>query len=46
LIITSLEAQYFNKGEWVDKVKAMPENKDEPAKGAILITPELIIKSA
>ena len=40
------EAQYFNKGKWIDRVKAMPENKDEPAKGAILVTPELVIKPA
>jgi len=40
------KAQYLNKGKWVDEVKAMPENKDEPAKGAILFTPNLIMKSA
>lgn len=40
------KAEYFNKGKWVDKVKAMPENEGLPAKGAILVKVELIIKSA
>ncbi|MFC1723054.1 pyridoxamine 5'-phosphate oxidase family protein [Nanoarchaeota archaeon] len=31
-------AEYFSSGEWLDKVKAFPENKDYPAKGAILVT--------
>jgi len=40
------KAEYFDKGKWVEKVKAMPENEGEPAKGAILVKVELIIKSA
>jgi len=40
------KAKYFNGGEWVDKVKAMPENKGLPAKGAILVSVNLIIQSA
>lgn len=40
------KAEYFDKGKWVEKVKAMPENEGEPAKGAILVKIELIIKSA
>lgn len=40
------EAQYFSSGEWVEKVKALPENKGMPAKGALLITVNKIIKSS
>lgn len=40
------KANYFNKGKWVDKVKAMPENRGLPTKGAILVKVGLIIKSA
>jgi predicted pyridoxine 5'-phosphate oxidase superfamily flavin-nucleotide-binding protein len=40
------KAKYFDKGEWLNKVKVMPENKGLPAKGAILVKVELIIKSA
>ncbi|NQT49922.1 pyridoxamine 5'-phosphate oxidase family protein [Candidatus Kuenenbacteria bacterium] len=31
-------AEYFTSGEWYDKVKQLPENIDEPCKGALLIT--------
>ena len=30
-------AEYFSEGKWLDKVKAIPENKEFPCKGAILI---------
>ncbi|HCX45376.1 TPA: hypothetical protein DGT35_02115 [Patescibacteria group bacterium] len=30
-------AEYFIKGAWIDYVKSIPENKDEPCKGAIVI---------
>lgn len=39
-------AEYFDEGEWLNKVKAMPENRGLPTKGAILVKVELIIKSA
>jgi len=39
-------AEYFNKGEWCDKVKKIPENKGEPCKGAILVTINKIKKLA
>lgn len=39
------KTKYFNSGKWVEKVKLMPENKGMPAKGAILITINRIIKS-
>jgi len=35
-----------NKREWLNEVKAIPENKGLPAKGAILVDVRLIIKSA
>jgi len=31
-------AEYFKEGEFYEKVKKIPENKNEPCKGAILIT--------
>jgi predicted pyridoxine 5'-phosphate oxidase superfamily flavin-nucleotide-binding protein len=31
------EAQYFTEGKWLEFVKKLPINKDEPTKGAILI---------
>jgi predicted pyridoxine 5'-phosphate oxidase superfamily flavin-nucleotide-binding protein len=37
------KAEYFDNGEWLDKVKAMPENEGLPAKGAIVICAEQII---
>lgn len=40
------EAKYFDSGKWVDMVKEMPENKDMPAKGALVITVDRVIKSA
>ena len=39
-------AQYFDSGEWLTKIKQMPENKGLPAKGAVLVTVNLIIRSA
>jgi predicted pyridoxine 5'-phosphate oxidase superfamily flavin-nucleotide-binding protein len=39
-------AQHFNSGEWLDKVKSIPENKNMPVKGAILVTVSQIIQSA
>jgi len=32
------KAEYFNGGKWIEKIKQIPENKDVPCKGAILIT--------
>lgn len=37
-------AIYHDSGEWLDFVKSIPENKDHPAKGAVLIDVEKIIK--
>jgi predicted pyridoxine 5'-phosphate oxidase superfamily flavin-nucleotide-binding protein len=37
------KAKYYNKGQWLDKVKSMKENKGLPAKGAILIKISKII---
>lgn len=37
-------AEYFEQGEWLEKVKEMSENKDLPAKGAIIIDIKDIIK--
>lgn len=31
-------AEYFSKGKWLDTIKKIPENKDAPRKGAILVT--------
>jgi len=31
------EAKYFNSGKWLEFVKGLKENKDYPAKGAIVI---------
>jgi len=31
------KAEYFEEGEWMDCVKAIPENKDEPCKGALVV---------
>ncbi len=30
-------ANYFKEGMWLDFIKNIPENKDEPCKGAIII---------
>ena len=30
-------AEYFTSGKWVDEIKKIPINKNEPCKGAILI---------
>ena len=32
------EAEYFESGEWLEKVKQDPNNNGMPAKGAILVT--------
>lgn len=39
-------AEYVTEGKWKDFVKAMPENKNYPAKGAIVITVNKIKKLA
>ncbi|MFC1728376.1 pyridoxamine 5'-phosphate oxidase family protein [Nanoarchaeota archaeon] len=39
-------AEYFTEGKWLDFVKNLEENKEEPAKGAILVTVTRVIKSA
>ncbi|MGC9309819.1 MAG: pyridoxamine 5'-phosphate oxidase family protein [Candidatus Nanoarchaeia archaeon] len=36
------KAEYFDKGKWLEFVKTISENKDEPSKGAILIGVENI----
>ena len=38
------EAAYYDEGEWLEKVKSMPENEGLPAKGAILIDVEKVIE--
>lgn len=40
------EATYYSSGEYVEKVKLMPENKDLKPKGAIVINVSRIIKSS
>ncbi|MDZ7586498.1 MAG: pyridoxamine 5'-phosphate oxidase family protein [Patescibacteria group bacterium] len=40
------KAQYFDKGKWLERVKKMPENKKMPAKGAILVSVDRVIKAA
>jgi len=32
------KAEYFTGGKWLESIKKIPENKDAPCKGAILIT--------
>ena len=32
------KAEYFKSGKWLDEIKKIPENKDAPCKGAILVT--------
>ena len=32
------KAEYFTSGKWVEEIKKIPINKDEPCKGAILVT--------
>ncbi len=36
------KAKHFDSGEWADFVKNMPENKDEPANGALVVEIESI----
>jgi len=31
------KAEYFDSGKWLDFVKSLPENKDYPAKGAVVV---------
>jgi predicted pyridoxine 5'-phosphate oxidase superfamily flavin-nucleotide-binding protein len=38
--------EYFDSGEWLEKVKAIPENKDMPCKGALLVTVTKFFKTA
>ncbi|MBR9692119.1 pyridoxamine 5'-phosphate oxidase family protein [Candidatus Woesearchaeota archaeon] len=40
------EAKYFDSGEWLDFVKALEENKEEPAKGAVVISVKEVRKLA
>jgi hypothetical protein len=40
------EAEYFDSGEWLKFVKSIPENKECPSKGAIVITAKNIRKLA
>ena len=40
------QAEYFTNGKWLDYVKKMSENSGLPAKGAILVKIEKIIKLA
>jgi len=40
------KAKYFNQGRWLEKVKAIPENKGQLAKGAVVVAVSKIIKSA
>ncbi|MBT4870269.1 MAG: pyridoxamine 5'-phosphate oxidase family protein [Candidatus Diapherotrites archaeon] len=37
-------AKYFEEGNYFDQVKNMPENKEEPCKGAIVVSVEKIVK--
>lgn len=39
------KANYYQKGKWLDFVKSLKENKGLPAKGAIVISVNKIIKS-
>lgn len=39
-------AEVFSEGEWMDKIKEIPENKGEPCKNAILVTIKDIKKLA
>jgi len=39
-------AEYFTTGKWYEMIKQIPENKEEPCKGAILITINKIKKLA
>jgi hypothetical protein len=32
------KAEYFTSGKWINIIKKIPINKDEPCKGAILVT--------
>lgn len=40
------EAKHFQEGEWMDFVKNIPENKNMPTKGALVITVSKVISSA
>jgi len=39
------KAKYYKKGKWLNYVKKLKENKGLPAKGAIVVKVEKIIKS-
>ena len=39
-------AEYFSEGKWKDFVKNIEENKDEPTKGAVVVTVETVEKLA
>ena len=40
------KAEYFEEGEYIDFVKVIPENKDEPCKGALVVEINKIKKLA
>jgi len=40
------QAIYFTQGEWIDYIRKMKENKNLPAKGAIIVNISKIIKLA
>ncbi|MFA5392488.1 MAG: pyridoxamine 5'-phosphate oxidase family protein [Candidatus Paceibacterota bacterium] len=39
------KAKYYKKGKWLNYVKKLKENKEFPAKGAIIVKVEKIIES-
>lgn len=39
------KAKYYQKGKWLEYVKGIKENKGLPAKGAVLVTVNKVIKS-
>ncbi|MFH1535595.1 MAG: pyridoxamine 5'-phosphate oxidase family protein [Patescibacteria group bacterium] len=40
------KAEYFHSGKYLDMIKEIPENKDMPCKGALVIHVNKIIKTA
>jgi len=39
------KAKYYDSGKWLNFIKSIKENKDMPAKGAIVVSINKIIKS-
>jgi len=37
-------AEYFSEGEMLNKIKSIPENKEDPCKGAVVISVETVVK--